>query len=141
MPPSEPTPRLPPPQSQSMVPYPETTNLPIVYLPTTPIVTSDLVYIPTTSSLITTLPYTPTSTAPPSSSYAPRPTSAKYLPSSVHNTTTIAPAYSTTIVTVPYSTATVRVTGRYRAMNNGAEMAGSVSFAVLMLSACMLLAL
>lgn len=67
----------------------------------------------------------------------------KYMPSA--NSTSMAYG-STTIVTVPESTATTKVTGRYRAMSNSAaasgnNIAGSISFGLVLFSSLFLLIL
>lgn len=105
---------------------------------------SSSVISPTTSYAPTSSIYAPVtsmhSSMPGSMSYAPSaPMSKKQVVYSAANSTTYG---STMIITEAEATVTAKVTGRYRAMSNAANnLAGSVSFTIVLISSIFLIAL
>lgn len=121
-------------------PYPEVieTSYSVNYpTPTSAYVPTSSAYIPTSSV------YGPSSSVRPSS-YAPINSFNKKAAGPVYHSNSTTVYASTVIMTEPEETVTTKVTGRYRAMSNAAagnNLAGSISFTIILLSSVFLIAL
>ena len=122
-------------------PYPEVieTSYSVNYpTPTNTYVPTSSAYIPTSSA------YGPTSSAYIPISYAPVSSVNKKAAVPVYHSNSTTVYASTVIMTEPEETVTTKVTGRYRAMSNAAagnNLAGSISFTIILLSSVFLIAL